>query len=147
MTKKTVGRPRKTGGKAKYLTPMDIMKVERTQKGKKHELRNLTLFHYGLGTGMRLGELATLLVDDVWYQGKPLEEVVLVYQVTKQGRSRTVIVGETAQQWLIEWMKFKEETYKYDELRNGKNPKSLLFPSPRDADQPMSSSSLCHTRN
>ena len=91
-------RPTGTGGKAKDLTTDEVRRIVKCLAGTRHELRDLALFHLGLGTGCRIGELAQLRVGDVANaQGKVLAELRLEKHSTKSKRSRTVFLSEQAQ--------------------------------------------------
>ena len=59
MRKTTPGR----GGKE--LTADEILRIDSCFTGSRHERRDRTLFFLGLGSGMRIGEMIALKVDDV----------------------------------------------------------------------------------
>lgn len=140
------GRPEGSGqGKAKYLTITDIRKTEIALEGTRDEQRDLTLLHLGLGTGMRVGEMATLKVADVWdfRINEPFRFITLKWQNTKQKRSRSIIVGRIALRAITRWVEHCQEAHKYDELRNCSNPEQWLFPAKKDGNKSMSNSYLC----
>jgi integrase/recombinase XerD len=121
-------RPKGTGGKAKVLSPAEIKRIEKTQRGEKHELRNLTLMHLGLGSGMRISEMLGLRIRDVSFRGDVLDEVVLEKHSTKSLKSRTVFLADNAIRWLRKWL----------EKRDAWDEDDWLFPAVRDDMKPLS---------
>jgi integrase/recombinase XerD len=90
------GRPKGTGGKAEELTSDEIHRIDKCLTGTRHEHRNRALFYLGLGSGMRVSELAGLRVRDVAPHGQVLSRVILEKHSTKSGKSRTVAISKQA---------------------------------------------------
>lgn len=90
------GRPKGTGGQAAELTPVQIRRVDKCLTGTRHMLRDRALLFLGLGTGMRVSELANLRVGMVVANQKVTRQVVLEKHSTKSRRSRTVFLASQA---------------------------------------------------
>ena len=70
-------RPIGTGGKAEELSRDQIRRLDRCLTGSRTALRDRALIYLGLGSGMRIGELARLRWEDVAPAGKVLSRIVL----------------------------------------------------------------------
>ena len=125
-------RPKGTGGKAKSLTRDEIARLRRSLKTTTHERRNRALIDLALGTGMRIGEIVSLVVKDVWdaQRHESLEEIVLERHSTKSGKSRTVAVAPFARYSIQQYLDERQQTgILYINM--------LLFPSYHSIHQPM----------
>ena len=124
-------RPKGTGGKAKSLTRDEIARLRRSLKTTTHERRNRALIDLALGTGMRIGEIVSLVVKDVWdaQRHESLEEIVLERHSTKSGKSRTVAVAPFARYSIQQYLDERQQTgILYINM--------LLFPSYHSIHQP-----------
>ena len=84
------GRPAGGGGQAKVLTAAEIARVDKCLTGTRNEHRNRALFLLQLATGVRVGELAALDVDDVLHQKRVRREFTLGTADTKYCKPRTI---------------------------------------------------------
>ena len=126
MTSK--GRPKGTGGKAEVLKPEEIKRIDKLLDGSRNELRDRALFYLGLGTGMRISEILSLMVRDVSPDGvHVLSRIVLEKHSTKSCSSRTVSVSKQAIEYLKAYLKSWTPV-----------PDDPLFPSIQYPMQPMS---------
>lgn len=85
----------------KYITDAERERLIAAQKGERHELRNIALLRLGFGTGLRAGELQSLLVKDVILPECPPT-------TDNPNNIRLIILGE----------KTKESVFKYIEYRH-----------------------------
>ncbi len=99
-----MARPRGTGGKAKPLTREEIKRIDLCLTGTIHEHRNRLLLYLGLGSGMRVAELAQLTVGDVAPFGRVVSQVVLEKHSTKSKRSRTVYLSIQAMSYIKKYL-------------------------------------------
>lgn len=104
-------RPKGTGGIAKSLTPEEIRRLYRTIEEYPHARRNRALVDLALGTGMRISEVVSLYVRDVYNTDtcEVLNEIALEKHSTKACVSRTVAVAPFArysvQQYVEQYVK------------------------------------------
>ncbi len=84
---------------AKVLTEKEVKKVVKLIDSKRHATRNRCMFLLTHGTGMRVGEVAALRIQDVLAaDGSIKSEVYLSAQQTKGSKGRTVYLSEKMQQ-------------------------------------------------
>ena len=84
---------------AKVLTEKEVKKVVKLIDSKRHASRNRCMFLLTHGTGMRVGEVAALRIQDVLAaDGSIKSEVYLSAQQTKGNKGRTVYLSEKMQQ-------------------------------------------------
>lgn len=125
------GRPKGTGGQAKKLTDSEIRRIDRCLIGTRHEIRNRAIFFLGLGSGMRISEIASLTIKDVMPHGELLEEIVLEKHSTKSKRSRTIFITQQAFEILQDYIDQRMEAEELDL-------NSPLFPSQKNPKKPLS---------
>jgi integrase/recombinase XerD len=84
---------------AKVLTEKEVKKVVKLIDSKRHASRNRCMFLLTHGTGMRVGEISALRIQDVLAaDGSIKSEVYLSAQQTKGSKGRTVYLSEKMQQ-------------------------------------------------
>lgn len=84
---------------AKVLTEKEVKKVVKLIDSKRHASRNRCMFLLTHGTGMRVGEVAALRIQDVLAaDGSIKSEVYLSAQQTKGNKGRTVYLSEKMRQ-------------------------------------------------
>lgn len=105
----------------------EIRRIDRCLSGTRYEHRDRTIFILGLGSGMRIGEIAGLKVADVWDGRSVLPEIRLEWRSTKSKRSRTVSLTRQAQLALKAWL----------DRRGTEKLEAPLFPSGRRAWEPL----------
>ena len=103
MTKKP-GRPIGGGGKARELTSDEVQAVTAILKAGRNGPRNVALFIVGIGSGLRVGELASLSLTDVAPHGEVLASIRLDKSRCKSGKSREVFLTTAAQQALRDYL-------------------------------------------
>ena len=80
---------------AKVLTEKEIRKVVKVIESKRHSTRNRCMFLLTHGSGMRVGEVASLRISDVLQSdGSIKSEVYLSAQQTKGSKGRTVYLSD-----------------------------------------------------
>jgi len=80
---------------AKVLTEKEIKKVVKVIDSKRHATRNRCMFLLTHGSGMRVGEVASLRICDVLQSdGSIKSEVFLSAQQTKGSKGRTVYLSD-----------------------------------------------------
>ena len=80
---------------AKVLTEKEIKKVIKVIDAKRHATRNRCMFLLTHGSGMRVGEVASLRICDVLASdGSIKSEVYLSAQQTKGSKGRTVYLSD-----------------------------------------------------
>ena len=80
---------------AKVLTEKEIKKVVKLIDTKRHATRNRCMFLLTHGSGMRVGEVASLRISDVLQSdGSIKSEVYLSAQQTKGSKGRTVYLSD-----------------------------------------------------
>ena len=76
--------------KKKTVAPIkslaDIGKIKRHLL-KTHQYRNYLLFVMGINVGLRISDLLSLRISDVWHNGKCVEAIVIREQKTKKYRT------------------------------------------------------------
>lgn len=133
-----MARPRGTGGKARYLTLEERERVFAAVAGTRHEERNLAFFKFSLGTGLRAGEAISLRLEDVYFQGKILDEFSIDRTRTKGNKSRRIYLSNQAVTALERWLVWREGQWPDCPYRGISDPKAWLFPSPRTPAKPLS---------
>ena len=92
-------------------------------KNKSCHERNKAFFLLGISTGLRAGELSSLIIGEVYVDGKVKPDIYLLGKNTKTHKPRGVPVNKTAQSAIklaVKWQKEKFKSVSQD---------SLLFPS------------------
>lgn len=118
-------RPKNTGGQARILTPVDIRKIDAYAKAKGRH-RDRALFWLGLGTGMRISELAQLKIADVTHTDwSAAGQITLQKHATKNRKSRIVDVSRQAIEPLSLWLGLLQA--------GGAQREDVLFPSRKRA--------------
>lgn len=94
------------------LSEMEIGKISQAFNGK-YEVRNRCMFILGIKTGMRISELLSLNVADVWEKGRPLDIINLQKQQVKgKKESRSIPLNTDAKnaiQELVNWLSSQGE--------------------------------------
>jgi site-specific recombinase XerD len=104
------------------FTEEEIKRVSQSFNGK-YEVRNRCMFILGVKTGMRVSELLSLNVGDVWEKGGPVDVLSLRKQQVKgKKEARAFPLNQTAKdaiRELVEWLSWN----------GGINKDMPLFPS------------------
>jgi len=104
------------------FTEEEIKRVSQSFNGK-YEVRNRCMFILGVKTGMRVSELLSLNVGDVWEKGGPVDVLSLRKQQVKgKKEARAFPLNQTAKdaiRELVEWLSWN----------GGITPDMPLFPS------------------
>ncbi|MBI4847897.1 MAG: tyrosine-type recombinase/integrase [Nitrospirae bacterium] len=91
------------------LQEEEIQKVSQAFNGK-YEVRDRCLFIIGIKTGMRISELLSLNVSDVWEKGRPVDILNLRKQQVKgKKEARAIPLNQAAKdaiQELVEWLSY-----------------------------------------
>jgi site-specific recombinase XerD len=94
---------------SRRLTDEEVIQLAATFDGK-YKVRNRTLFLLGCNTGLRISELLSLDVGDVWKYGRPIDIIYVQKQHTKgklEGRKISIKGG--AQKAIYEYILWKQE--------------------------------------
>ena len=103
---------------AKTLTPAELEQVLNFIASRKFPLRNRVMLLTGFWSGMRVGEIASLKINDVMnVDGSIKAEVRLTADQTKGRQPRTVFLPQ----------KLRYELQRYLDLRQPVNPKHPVF--------------------
>lgn len=103
---------------AKTLTPVEVEQVLNHIAQHNYALRNRVMLLTGLWSGMRVGEIASLVVSDVMNTDRTIKaEVRLAAHQTKGRQPRTVFLPQ----------KLRDELAGYMALRKGSQPNHPLF--------------------
>ena len=93
---------------ASVLTENDIRRVFRIIETTRHPERNRLAFVLSIYAGLRVGEIASLLVGDVInQQGEVRREIKLGAHQTKGSKGRTVILSSRARREIDVYLKFQ----------------------------------------
>jgi site-specific recombinase XerD len=92
---------------ARHLSKNEIQSFAQSLYGE-YEVRNRTLFLFGLNSGTRISELLALNVGDVWQYFKPVEILELKKAITKGKKTRQIPLNEQAKGTITELIKWKE---------------------------------------
>jgi site-specific recombinase XerD len=93
----------------------------------KHGLRDMAIFCLGIKSGLRISEILSLKVKDVFQNGRVVERVTVAKHSMKGGKaSRSVILNEEVRQAILEYL----EAFK-------SSPDSFLFKSQKDFNRPL----------
>ena len=122
---------------AKVLTPAELKRVTHFASVGRHGNRNRALVLTSFFTGMRVGELASLRIGDVFGpRFQPLKEVILTPAQTKGDCGRVVYLNEKA----------RRELSRYAATLGAFEPQAPLFYSQRSR-QGFTANTLCQTVN
>jgi integrase/recombinase XerD len=100
-----LGRKRKMSKQAKTLTPQELRRVLDYIATRKHAARNRAVLLIMYYAGLRVGEAASLRVEDVVdAQGHVRAEFLLRADQTKGGHARTVFVSERLRKELTSYL-------------------------------------------
>lgn len=92
---------------AKTLNPVELRRVLDYVATRKHALRNRALITISMYSGMRCGEISSILYSDVIdAEGKVRNEIRLRAEDTKTKEARTVFVSDKLQKELQQYAKF-----------------------------------------
>ena len=98
---------------ARPLTAEEIERISLVFKGR-YEVRNRCMFMLGIKTGMRISELLTLNVGDVFEKGRPVEVLNLRKQQVKgKKEARSIPLNTDAKaaiKELVDWISQQGET-------------------------------------
>lgn len=120
---------------ARAFTPDEFTRLE-NYFAQSNSTRNLALFLVGCATGLRITELLSLRVEDVWSNGLPNRELRVERRRLKGGRgpyrravrSRRIPLGETIRKVIAGHV----------EAGLWANPTAFLFAAPHRPDRPIS---------
>jgi site-specific recombinase XerD len=107
---------------ARPLTETEIEKINQAFDGR-YEVRNRCMFIIGIKTGMRISELLSLNVGDVWEKGRPVDILNLRKQQVKgKKEARSIPLNTAAKEaiqeqvnWLsgkFEWGRRRRQTHR-----------------------------------
>lgn len=99
---------------AKTLTDKEMKRVLATITNERHSVRNRTMLYLTHLSGMRVGEVAALMIKDVLSDdGHIKSEVLLKPEQTKGNKSRVVVLSERMRKYLEDYLTY---TYKTNSL-------------------------------
>jgi site-specific recombinase XerD len=70
-----------------------LMSDHSTQKQEVRAFRNAAMAIVMLETGIRVGELCRLRIDDLWYAGQPVENLVVRKEIAKNKKERQIPIS------------------------------------------------------
>jgi len=95
-----------------------------TKKQLSKSVRNVSMAHIMLETGIRVGELCGLRIDDLWYAGQPVDTLVIRKEIAKNKKERQIPISHK----LCEAIKIMSSILW---SLNSSKPDSYAFSSPR----------------
>ena len=128
---------------AKVLTEKEIKKVVKLIDSKRHSTRNRCMFLLTHGSGMRVGEVASLRICDVLASdGSIKSEVYLSAEQTKGSKGRTVYLSDKMRDEIKLYLKTR---FKLNELLavTLTDTSRALFANQKDCHRGFSSSTAC----
>lgn len=132
---------------AKVLTEKEVKKVVKLIDSKRHASRNRCMFLLTHGTGMRVGEVAALRIQDVLgADGSIKSEVYLSAKQTKGSKGRTVYLSEKMQQ---EVLRYVQARFRLKDLIavTYTDTSRALFATQKDCHRGFSASTACQMFN
>lgn len=64
-----------------------------TEKQKSRGIRNYAMAVVMLETGLRVGELCGLIVDDLWYSDQPVDSLIVRAEISKNNKERQIPIS------------------------------------------------------
>jgi integrase/recombinase XerD len=128
---------------AKVLTEKEVKKVVKLIDSKRHASRNRCMFLLTHGTGMRVGEVAALRIQDLLAaDGSIKSEVYLSAHQTKGSKGRTVYLSEKMRE---EVLRFLQTRFKLKDLIavTYTDTSRALFATQKDCHRGFSASTAC----
>lgn len=128
---------------AKVLTEKEIKKVIKVIESKRHSTRNRCMFLLTHGSGMRVGEVASLRICDVLASdGSIKTEVYLSAQQTKGNKGRTVYLSDKMREEISQYLKTR---FKLKDLLPVTMTDTVraLFTNQKDCQRGFSASTAC----
>jgi integrase/recombinase XerD len=128
---------------AKVLTEKEIKKVIKVIDAKRHSTRNRCMFLLTHGSGMRVGEVASLRICDVLASdGTIKSEVYLSAQQTKGNKGRTVYLSDKMREEISLYLKTR---FKLKDLLPVTMTDTVraLFTNQKDCQRGFSASTAC----
>ena len=128
---------------AKVLTEKEIKKVVKLIESKRHSTRNRCMFLLTHGSGMRVGEVASLRIQDVLASdGSIKSEVYLSAEQTKGSKGRTVYLSDKMRDEIKQYLKTR---FKLNDLFavTLTDTSRALFANQKDCHRGFSSSTAC----
>jgi integrase/recombinase XerD len=128
---------------AKVLTEKEIKKVVKVIDAKRHATRNRCMFLLTHGSGMRVGEVASLRICDVLASdGSIKSEVYLSAQQTKGNKGRTVYLSDKMREEISLYLKTR---FKLKDLLPVTMTDTVraLFTNQKDCQRGFSASTAC----
>lgn len=110
--------------KKKTVAPIkslaDIGKIKRHLL-KTQQYRNYLLFVMGINVGLRISDLLSLRISDVWHNGKCVEAIVIREQKTKKYRTIALngATEEAIERYLGSLKTFNENDWLFKSRKNG----------------------------
>jgi len=83
-----------------------LMQDHQTGKQREKAFRNGAMAIIMLETGIRVGEMCGLLIEDLWYLGQPVENLVVRKEIAKNKKERIIPISSK----LAETIKIMNET-------------------------------------
>lgn len=87
------GRPKHTTGQATTLSEKELKRVEAIIASNNHAIRNQALLTLSFKLGLRIKELASLTIDDVYQDGKIKSTLHLTSDKTKGAKHRDIALS------------------------------------------------------
>ena len=128
---------------AKVLSEKEIRKVVKVIESKRHSTRNRCMFSLTHGSGMRVGEVASLRICDVLASdGSIKSEVYLSAQQTKGSKGRTVYMSDKMRDEIKSYLKIR---FKLNDLLavTLTDTSRALFTNQKNCHRGFSSSTAC----
>jgi integrase/recombinase XerD len=128
---------------AKVLTEKEIKKVVKLIDSKRHSTRNRCMFLLTHGSGMRIGEVASLRICDVLANDASIKsQVYLSAQQTKGSKGRTVYLSDKMRQEINLYLKTR---FKLNDLLavTLTDTSRALFANQKDCHRGFSASTAC----
>jgi integrase/recombinase XerD len=128
---------------AKVLTEKEIKKVVKLIESKRHSTRNRCMFLLTHGSGMRIGEVASLRICDVLSSDASIKsQVYLSAQQTKGSKGRTVYLSDKIREEINLYLKTR---FKLNDLLavTLTDTSRALFANQKDCHRGFSASTAC----
>jgi integrase/recombinase XerD len=102
-------------GQASVLTDTEIRRVFRIIETTRHAERNRLAFVLSIYSGLRVGEIAALTVDDVATKNFDVRrEIKLGAHQTKGNKGRTVVLSDRVRKEINDYLKTRSSTWRDD---------------------------------
>lgn len=79
----------------------ELLVNQGTPRQKVRGIRNASMAIVMLQTGIRVGELCKLRLDDLWYGGEPVASLIVRPEIAKNNKERQIPISQKAQETII----------------------------------------------